>query len=79
MGSGETTDARYGRPTPLHGGRISLSTFAGNVTSCSPTELNQYFDPVHAGSGTYIVRQIRSYNEPGGDNGKPYTVMTLGE
>ena len=77
--SGSTTSAQYGRPTPLHGGRISLSTFAGNVVSCSPNELNRYFDPVHAGSGTYIVRQIRSYLEPGGENGKLYTVMPLGE
>ena len=77
--AGATTSATYGRPTPLHGGRISLSTFAGNVMSLSPSDLNRYFDPVHAGSGTYIARQIRSYNEPGGDNGKPYTAMPLGE
>ena len=75
--AGATTSATYGRPTPLHNGRISLSTFAGSVVSCSPSDLTQYYDPVHAGSGTYIVRRISSYIEPGGDNGKLYTVMSL--
>ena len=77
--SASATSALYGRPAALHNGRINVAAFAGNVESRNPSELNQLYTPLHAGSGTYCVRQIRSYCEAGGDSGKPYTIMSIGE
>ena len=51
----------YSYPYPIHNGRVSLSTFAGNVKSASLSELREYFAPTHAGSGHYAVYRSNVY------------------
>ena len=65
----------YSYPYPIHNGRISLSTFAGNVKSASLSELQEYFAPTHAGSGHYAVYRSNVYMSEDVDDSGNHTLL----
>ena len=48
-------------PAPLHAGRHSIATFAGNVQSVTTEDLNNYYVPVHVGSGIHCSVRVNIY------------------
>ena len=66
------TTAGISRPGPIHNGRATLATYAGNVTSISMEESNEYFGAVVNSSGGQITRfsrNVERYMVEGGNGG----------
>ena len=57
---------------PIHNGRHTIATFAGNVQSISTDELNQYYSPLHIGSGVHCSMRVNIYALEGGSSGAAY-------
>ena len=55
-------------PVPIHAGRHSIATFAGDVRTVTTDELNQYYVPVHIGSGIHCSMRINIYASEGGSD-----------
>jgi prepilin-type N-terminal cleavage/methylation domain-containing protein len=52
----------YGHPMAMHSGRVNLVTQAGNVVSCLPFELKNYYMPMYSSNGTQHLTPIRYYS-----------------
>ena len=46
---------------PVHAGRHSIATFGGDVRSVTTDELNQYYIPLHIGSGIHCSMRVNIY------------------
>ena len=57
---------------PVHAGRHTIATFAGNVQSISTDELNQYYSPLHVGSGVHCSIRVNIYALEGGSGDAAY-------
>ena len=56
------TYADYGHPMPMHTGRINLVTQAGNVVSCLPAEMKNYYTPMYSDNKTQHLTPLRYYS-----------------
>ena len=52
----------YGHPMPMHNGRINLVTQSGNVVSCLPEEMKNYYMPMYSDNGTQHLTPLRYYS-----------------
>ena len=59
-------------PVPIHAGRHTIATFAGNVQSVTTDELNQYYSPMHVGSGIHCSVRVNIYALEGGSGDAAY-------
>ena len=56
------TYADYGHPMPMHTGRINMVTQSGNVVSCLPAEMKNYYVPMYSNNKTQHLTQLRYYS-----------------
>ena len=60
----------YASPAPLHGGRINMLTYGGNVVTIDPFEISRYFHArVDGTTKMYYSAAIRYYMELGAGTG----------
>lgn len=57
---------------PGHAGRHNIATFGGSVHSATTDELNNYYVPVHVGSGNHCSVRINIYAMETGDSAAAY-------
>ena len=46
---------------PIHSGRHTIATFGGDVRAVTTDELNQYYSPLHIGSGIHCSIRVNIY------------------
>ena len=46
---------------PIHSGRHTIATFGGDVRAVTTEELNQYYSPLHIGSGVHCSMRVNIY------------------
>ena len=57
---------------PIHNGRHTIATFGGDVRSVTTDELNQFYSPVHIGSGVHCSLRVNIYAMEGGSGDAAY-------
>ena len=64
---------------PIHAGRHTIATFGGDVRAVTTEELNQYYSPLHIGSGVHCSMRVNIYALEGGSTGEAYEGAQINE